>query len=333
MSDTRLEQQLEFCRASGWGGADLFPLPSDASFRTYTRLVDGDRSALLMDAPVEHENLPAFLLVADHLRAHGLRAPRIFARDMKQGLALIEDFGTDTFTRLLAEDPAREEALYLQATEVLIQLHKASTGTNVDVGDYDEKQLLAEVKLLPEWFVPEVRGSTVSETEFEAYTKAWRQDMQQVSADRSALVLRDYHVDNLMIISGGQGLASCGLLDFQDALIGHRAYDLVSLLQDARRDVNESTQTAVRSYYYAEMADIDPNQFEIDLAILGAQRHAKVLGIFARLSRRDNKHIYLKHISRVAALLEKCLQNPALNNVRQSMEAIVPSYVQADLTA
>ncbi|MBV1901228.1 MAG: phosphotransferase [Kordiimonadaceae bacterium] len=333
MSGSRLEQQLEFCNRHGWGAADLFPLPSDASFRTYTRLIEGDRRAMLMDAPPEHENLPAYLKFASHLAGLGLRAPEVFAQDIEAGFALIEDFGTDTFTQLLKADAGAEKDLYLKATDVLVALHSAEGATDVDAQPYGEKQLLAEARLFTNWFVPAVRGSEATDVEAATFEAAWQVALEHVAHDASAFVLRDYHVDNLMIIKGGTGLASCGLLDFQDALLGSPAYDMVSLLEDARRDVSPSTKSAVIARYYAGMPGINRVQFETDMAILGAQRHAKVLGIFTRLSRRDDKHIYLKHIPRVAKLLQQCLRAPALAGLKHVVEQLVPEYAQAEITA
>lgn len=328
MIPSRLEEQQSFCRKHGWGNADLFPLPCDASKRSYTRLVEAGASIMLMDAPPEFENLAAYIRVGNHLRGLGVRTPEIVAYDLEKGFALIEDFGDDTFTRLLANGES-EQDLYLCAIEVLIQVQKSTDAVSVDAPAYDEKLLLLEVERFVDWFVPAVRGSDVTGPEKEAYLGAWKKALTPVSDDRSMLVVRDFHVDNLMIVDERRDLSSCGLLDFQDALIGSPAYDLVSLVEDARRDVQPETRELVLTRYFEAFPDKDRETFEARMALLGAQRHAKVLGLFTRLSRQDDKHVYLKHIPRVAKLFARCLARPELSDIRSVVEAMVPGYESA----
>ncbi len=328
---TRLEEQQQFCEQQGWGKADLFPLPCDASKRSYIRLIDGDRRAMLMDAPPEFENLAAYLRVGVHLQNLGIRTPEIYAYDLRAGFALIEDFGDDTFTRLLNSE-VDEKTLYSKAVEVLIHIQKSTKAASVDAPPYDEKLLLLEVERFIDWFVPTVRGTEVTQTERSTYLTAWQRALAPVSADRSMLVVRDFHVDNLMIVDEQPGINSCGLLDFQDALIGSPAYDLVSLVEDARRDVSKETRELVLGCYFEAFPSVNREAFERSMAILGAQRHAKVLGLFTRLSRQDNKHVYLKHIPRVARLLSKCLQISPLAEVRASIEQMVPGYENSEIT-
>ncbi|MEX0297446.1 MAG: aminoglycoside phosphotransferase family protein [Kordiimonas sp.] len=328
---TRLEQQQKFCDLQGWGCADIFPLPCDASKRSYTRLVDNSRSAMLMDAPPEFENLAAYMRLAGHLSGLGIRTPEIYAYDLEQGFAIIEDFGDDTFTRLL-DRGVSDEALYSQAVDVLIHIQKSPDAASVEAPPYDEKLLLLEVERFVDWFVPAVRGADVTVEERDIHIEAWKEALQYVANERSMLVVRDFHVDNLMIVDGGEGLAACGLLDFQDALIGSAAYDVVSLVEDARRDVSAEVRALVLDKYFKAFPDLNRNTFNRDMAILGAQRHAKVLGLFARLSRQDDKHGYLKHVPRVARLLDRCLQIPELAKVREVIEALVPNYQQAEIS-
>lgn len=329
---TRLEEQQLFCEKHGWENADLFPLPCDASKRSYTRLVDGERSAMLMDAPPEFENLGAYVRLAAHLQQLGIRTPDVYVYDLTLGFALIEDFGDDTFTRLL-ESGADEKALYARAVDVLITIQKSVDAISVEVPPYDENLLLLEVERFTDWFVPAARGAQVTDEEKARYLFAWRKALKSVSTDRSMLVVRDFHVDNLMIVDDQPGVASCGLLDFQDALLGSPAYDLVSLVEDARRDVQAETHSQVLDQYFAAFPGTDRHKFEGDMAILGAQRHAKVLGLFTRLSHQDGKHAYLKHVPRVAGLLASCLQVPALSEVREIIERMVPNYQTVEVTA
>ncbi|MFC3053607.1 aminoglycoside phosphotransferase family protein [Kordiimonas pumila] len=323
----RLEQQHIFATESGWGEADIHPLPSDASFRTYSRLQMGTEKCLLMDAPPEHENLSAYLTVQAHLERLGLRAPRVYASDIKRGFALIEDFGTDTFTQLLATGHAAMP-LYMQAVDVLVHLHAMGGGADLDVPPYDMAVYLREVNLFTEWFIPAVYGREVTAAEQTRWQEAWQAVLAPLASDRSSLVLRDYHVDNLMIIKAAKGISACGLLDFQDALIGSKAYDLVSLLEDARLDVPDTIREAALERFFAGCPDIPRSPFLRDMDILGAQRHAKVAGIFVRLSRRDGKHTYLKHIPRVLHLLNRCLARAEMLPVRTVLADIAPDFAK-----
>ncbi|PCI61779.1 MAG: aminoglycoside phosphotransferase [Kordiimonadales bacterium] len=331
MSVKRLEDQLCFVEKCGWADADIFPLPSDASFRRYIRLVRSGESRMLMDAPPEQEKLGAYLDIQAHLEGLGLRVPKVFAADRVKGFALIEDFGDDTFTELLAA-AVDEKGLYLQAADVLAHMHaKGSAATKIDLPAYSEEALLTEVALFTDWFVPALTGYVPTQEQKNVHLDAWKTVLQPVSADRSALVLRDYHVDNLMILPGETGLDSCGLLDFQDALIGSPAYDMVSLVEDARRDVDPAVRAAVLERYYSQCPDIDPVSFERHMALLGAQRHAKVIGIFVRLSRRDGKHNYLRHLPRLLQLLKRHLETEALAPVKRAVEAMVPDCWTAEI--
>jgi len=327
---SRLEQQQQFCIEQGWGMAEIFPLPSDASFRTYTRLIRGNKSVMLMDAPPEHENLGAYVHVGAHLKSLGIHTPDIYAHDLELGFALLEDFGDDTFTRLL-ENGRDEHTLYERAIEVLVHIQKSPKAMAIKAPLYDESLLLLEAERFIDWFVPAVRRRDVTPAERDIYLAGWADALTHVSGDRSMLVVRDFHVDNLMIVAGIEGIASCGLLDFQDALIGSPAYDLVSLVEDARRDVQDSTRALVFDRYFEAFPDIKRHEFERNMALLGAQRHVKVLGLFARLSMRDNKHIYLKHIPRVLRLLDNCLSIPELHAMRRIIDKMVPGWRTAEI--
>jgi len=320
----RLENQADFVNKAGWGDADLFPMKGDASFRRYTRLVRDDKSScLLMDAPAPMEDIEAYLKVTHHLNALGLRVPAIYAEDQAEGFALIEDFGVNTFTHLLntGED---ELSLYMMAVDALKALHSNIAATDVDLPPYDMSALIIEAMRFVEWFVPAATGEEPKADEVEAYQYAWEKALARVESDRRALVLRDYLVDNIMVVDGGKSIERCALLDYQDALIGSPAYDLMSLLEDARRDVSPETRRACMAHYFDGNDTIDRLQFLEDFSVLGAQRHAKILGVFVRLSRRDGKHGYLKHLPRVQRLLVRSLSTPALSSVRNLMFEMVP---------
>ena len=308
----------EFLEQAGWGGARIEPLPGDASFRRYFRVADGARRALVMDAPPPHEDPRPFLHVGRWLLAHGLRAPAILAECADEGLVLIEDFGTDRMRDWLDENPAAEHATYAGAVEALAQLHRCPPGP---FAPYDMEVYLREAKLFTEWFCP-AAGLSVDEAGFVA---AWQEALAPLLARQQpgVTVLRDYHAENIMLLPDGDQ----GLIDFQDALVGHPAYDLVSLLQDARRDVSAALEQAMCAHY-AALSGVS-GTFWADYARLGAQRNAKIVGIFARLNFRDGKPRYLAMIPRVWAALERDLADPALAPVAAWFDANIPSEIRA----
>ena len=315
-----------FLAAHGWAGARIEPLAGDASFRRYFRVIDGDRRAVLMDAPPEHEDVRPFLAIARHLCAHGFSAPRDLAVDLEQGLLLLEDFGDDRVGPVLARDASPEDAIYRDAIDILAALGRKALP---EVAPYDAAVLEREVLLLPEWYGP-AAGLSLDEA---SWLAAWRRvwgDMLAESRVDPVLVLRDYHADNLMLLPERDGLKRLGLLDFQDALAGHRAYDLVSLLQDARRDVSPALEAAMLDRYADAAGITDRVGFRAAYEVLGAQRNSKILGIFTRLWRRDGKGHYRAFQPRVWGYLERNLAHPALAPVRQWFDAHVPVEARAD---
>jgi len=307
----------EFLGQAGWGGADVQPLPGDASFRRYFRIVNGSKSAMLMDAPPPHEDPGEFLRVSGWLIEHGHRAPAIFAEQRDRGLVLLEDFGSDRMRDWLDHHPEEEEATYRKAIDALVELHRSPPGP---FSPYDMTAYQREAGLLPEWFAP-AAGFAVDTAGYEA---AWKEVLAPLLPRQQpgVTVLRDYHAENIMLLANGEQ----GLIDYQDALVGHRAYDLVSLLQDARRDVSPELERAMLDHYAAQ-ADADP-EFEADYARLGAQRNAKIVGIFARLWKRDGKPRYLDFIPRVWEAMERDLAHPALAAVARWFDANVPTEVR-----
>lgn len=309
----------DFLAAHGWGGAEILPLAGDASFRRYFRVLRAGESAVLMDAPPEHEDVAPFLGVAQHLLDRGFAPPRPLAVDRARGLLLLEDFGDDRVGPLLAREPGRELGIYESAVDILARL--GANPAPSDLPPYDDAAMAREVRLFIEWYAPAL-GLAVDET---GYLAAWREAWRG-AAERAAavpvMVLRDYHADNLMVLPGRDEL---GLLDFQDALAGHPAYDLVSLLQDARRDVAPALEEAMLARY-ADAARLDDRDtFRADYEVLGAQRNTKILGIFTRLWKRDGKPHYLPLQPRVWSYLERNLAHPALAPVRAWFDANIPA--------
>ncbi|MGH7075673.1 MAG: aminoglycoside phosphotransferase family protein [Stellaceae bacterium] len=313
-----------FLAAAGWAGAVSAPLAMDASFRRYFRLTDGARGAVLMDAPPPQEDVRPFIAVGRLLHGIGLSAPQIFATDIERGLLLLEDFGDGTYTRLLAagED---EAALYALAVDVLIALHRRFDVAQASgIPAYDETKLLDEAVRFVDWYWRGVMGTPAPADSRAAYLDAWRRVLPLAAGAPAALVLRDFHVDNLMRLQGCDGLAACGLLDFQDAVIGPASYDLVSLLEDERRLVPPPLREAMVARYLAAFPALDRDGFAASYRVMGAQRHAKNIGQFARLLLRDGKPQYLKHIPHMWRLLETDLDHPALAPVRQWFAAEMP---------
>jgi aminoglycoside/choline kinase family phosphotransferase len=313
-----------FLDAHGWGGFEPAPLADDASFRRYFRLADGRRRAVLMDAPPPREDVRPFATVATHLAALGLSAPRILAKDIHSGFLLLEDFGDETYTRALAAG-ADEKALYALAVDTLVALHRHPAQVKVDVPAYDDATLDREASLLVDWFLPAWRGAPTPDGVVRDYLAAWRRVYPLARVGKPGLVLRDYHVDNLVRLAGRTGTAACGLLDFQDALIGPRAYDVASLVEDARRDVSPALARVCLERYLAAFPELSPADFATATTVLSAQRNAKIVGIFVRLARRDGKPQYLRHIPRVWRLLAGNLAHPALAELRGWFDAHVPS--------
>lgn len=312
-----------FLAANGWGGAEILPLAGDASFRRYFRVVHGDRQAVLMDAPPEHEDVGPFIALAEHLDTLGLSAPQSHAVDRTGGLLLLEDFGDRLVGPLLRAGAEEETPIYRDAIKLLARL--AEQRVPVGLPPYDMAVLRREIGLFPEWYAPAVD----LDIDAEGWAKAWGEVLPRVADPRPpVLVLRDYHVDNIILLDR-EGLKRLGLLDFQDALAGHPAYDLVSLLQDARRDVSPALEAEMLEAYAAEAGIADVDAFRADYEILGAQRNTKILGIFTRLWKRDGKRNYLPFQPRVWGYLERNLRHPALAPVAEWFEDNVPPACRA----
>jgi len=312
-----------FLASCGWAGAEILPLAGDASFRRYFRIVQGDRSAVLMDAPPEHEDVRPFVAVAEWLAEKGLTAPEILARDMEQGLLLLGDFGDWRLREYLDSEPARERELYELATDVLVHLHRHEPMPGLP--PHGLEQWLEELKLFTDWYCPAV-GLSVDAA---AYRDAWTKVLEPVANDGLApvTVLRDYHAENVMLVKGREGVAHFGLLDFQDALAGHPAYDLASVLEDARRDVPQEIERAMLDRYIA--ATGNAQDFERAYWALAAQRNTRILGVFTRLWKRDNKPHYTHFQPRMWGLLERDLSQPGLKPVREWFDANVGADYRA----
>lgn len=309
-----------FLASAGWPGALIEPLPGDASFRRYFRIRrSSGETAMLMDAPPPNEDIGPFLRAARWLDANGMRAPRIFAEKPERGLILLEDFGHARMRDYLDQWPDDEVEVYRCAVDALADLHELPPGPFLD---YTMSEYQRETRLFIDWYCT-AQGLYVDAAGF---TAAWEQVLSALLPRQrpGVTVLRDYHAENIMLLGS---LEKQGLLDFQDALVGHPAYDLVSLLQDARRDVAPDLEAAMFDHYLRRTGS-DAETLLADYARLGAQRNTKIVGIFVRLMRRDGKPRYLDLIPRVWGLLERDLAHPALEPVAHWFDANIPAALR-----
>ncbi|MEH3046917.1 aminoglycoside phosphotransferase family protein [Sphingomonas adhaesiva] len=319
------EGAAHFLSAHGWHGARIDALAGDASFRRYFRIVadgvGGERRAILMDAPPPHEDPRPFVEVARWLTDRSFAAPAILATDLERGFVLLQDFGDARMRETVDAEPHATLPLYEAAVDLLVALRAHPAG---DWRPYDRAELQREAGLLTEWYcpavgvVPDVAG----------YVAAWDQVLSRAAPQAPVTVLRDYHAENLMLVGADRTL---GLLDFQDALAGHPAYDLVSLLQDARRDVDPSLEEAMLARYRAATGEGDA--FMDAYHVLGAQRNAKIIGIFTRLWKRDGKPRYPALCPRVWGYLERDLTHPVLAPVARWFAANLPPEWRGDPVA
>jgi len=313
----------DFLASCGWAGARIEPLAGDASFRRYFRVTDGRRTAVLMDAPPAHEDVRPFVAVAEWLISCGLSAPEILARDLDRGLLLLGDFGNWRLREFLDDEPASERELYELATDVLIHLHQHPPMPGLPAHGID--QWLSEVGLFTDWYC----AALDLRVDQESFDSAWRTALQPVADDGlgPVTVLRDYHAENVMLVDGREGVTRFGLLDFQDALAGHPAYDLASVLEDARRDVPREIERDMLDRYIG--ATGQGEAFERAYWAMAAQRNTRILGVFTRLWKRDGKPHYLQFQPRMWGLLERDLERPGLEPVRAWFDQNVPTHARA----
>ena len=323
MSD-RASLSHDFLQRAGWGDAARSKLAGDASFRKYERLNRNGEPAVLMDAPPPQEDVRPFTRIARHLDSLGYSAPRILAEDAERGFLLLEDLGDDLFARLLKQ-AGEERGLYEATIDFLLDLHRHPAPA--DLAPYDETRLIDEAELFTGWYLPALTGRETPDNIRQAFRFLFGILAPEVGMDavpdKRVLVLRDFHAENLIWLPQRKGPARLGLLDFQDAVAGHPAYDLVSLLEDARRDVDPDLAEAMLQRYIAG-SGVDDTAFRRAYAILGAQRNIRIIGIFTRLWKRDGKPQYQAFMPRMWGLLERDLAHPALADLRSWLDAMVP---------
>lgn len=310
-----------FLRAAGWSGAARKPLAGDASARRYERLRLGSRSAVLMDAPPGRgDDTAQFARVGRWLCSHGYSAPEIFAEDHAAGLILLEDLGDGLVARLVAADPDGEAEIYGAATGFLADLHRHAPPGFAPV--LDGPALADLTAIVSEWYLPGIGARRNADADALPAQIAAHHD--RLADGTTVLALRDFHSENLLWLPLRSGVARLGLLDFQDAVAAHPAYDLVSLLQDARRDVPAAIEHEMVTRYVTGRG-LDHGRFAAIYALLGAQRALRITGIFVRLALRDGKPQYLAYLPRIWAALMRNLAHPALAGLSEIVRTGLPA--------
>jgi tRNA threonylcarbamoyl adenosine modification protein YjeE len=351
----RMKAYRNLVERCGWGDASRHPMTGDASvIRSYERLVKpAGETALLMISPPRPvgpavrrgkpyttiaklaETVHAFVAVDKGLRALGFSAPYIYGEDLEAGLLLIEDLGSEPFTNGGGPLPER----YAEAMRLLAQLHgqtlpqvlPVAEGIDHSIPPYDLEALLIEVELLLDWYVPHIIGTQLSGSARAEFVNLWTETLGEVLSAPVTWTLRDYHSPNLIWLPEREGLQRVGMIDFQDAVLGSPAYDVASLLQDARVTVPPELELKLIGLYARDRRAADPafdvSAFARAYAIMAGQRATKILGIFARLDRRDGKPHYLKHLPRIEAYLIRNLAHPALGKLKGWYENYLPRLI------
>lgn len=344
----------EFLGESGWGDARISYLQGDASARGYARLTRNGERAVLVNSPSQADGPPIrdgkpysglahlaederpYVAVAAALEGIGLSVPHIYAHDLDRGFLVLEDLGDLVFDSDMAQGQSQED-IYRAATDVLVALRQHEPHARLPIpgdGDhelprYDEEALGIEVELLLDWFWPALKGDEADAAAREEFLGIWGDLFAQLSGEPEGWVLRDFHSPNLIWLPDRDGVKRVGIIDFQDALRGSPAYDLASLLQDARQDVSAALEEQLRAHYCraceAAIPDFDRDNFQSAYAILGAQRNTKILGIFMRLAKRDGKRGYLAHIPRVSGYLERNLSHSVLRPLKAWYDRHLPA--------
>ena len=357
MPTERQSETDAFLKSAGWAAAVRTPMPGDASTRRYVRLDLDGRKAMLMDQPQSAEapvasaratpeerrslgynavarlagaDVARFVAASNFLRAQGLSAPEIYAADPVKGFAIIEDLGDALYADVVGSHDEKE--LYGAAVEVLAVLHAQDAPDTLPpdkaLHAYDETAMLAEIDLLTDWFLPVALGRAAAADEIAEHRALWQATLHEALKPSPVFVHRDYHAQNLIWLPSREGVARVGLIDFQDAVAGSKAYDLISLVEDARRDVAPEIGEAATAHYLKAMRQqgtpVDETAYRSQMAVMAAQRNAKIAGIFARLYKRDAKPRYLGYLPRVWGYLNRDLEDPALRDLKAWYDSTIP---------
>jgi aminoglycoside/choline kinase family phosphotransferase len=326
--DKRSRQLSRFLTDLNLQNCKVESVAGDASARRYLRIFAPRGSVILMDAdPGLGENVARFADLADHLIAHGLSAPRIFARDDAAGFLVTEDFGSGVFAAMARNAAVPEKTLYRSAVDVLLHLRNVPFPERPIVSDYTAFAMAQATDLAFDWYLAPLIGDAAKQLKLDVQHAMQNLLTTAIGDTPPVLCLRDFHAENLLWLKDRSGVRRAGIIDFQDAVAAHPAYDLVSLLQDARRDVSCDIVTAMIDHYTSHAA-IDKHQFLTAYAALGVQRNLRILGIFARLAKDRNKPSYLDLIPRTHAHLVAGLRHPALAPIADLLLPHLPTPEQ-----
>ena len=354
---TRDSEIISFLELAKWGEAERIAVPGDASTRRYERLTLGGEKAVLMDAPKGAEapsepegasvedrqalgynalarlagpNPEAFACIANELTKRGFSAPKIIASDMDKGFMLLEDLGDDLYAHVIAADSSKERPLYEAAIDTLAAIYRSSFPAKMNfdgapwrVRVYDAAALQAEADLFLDWYAKDF-GRDIQGAARDDWYAIWATLFEGLSAHAPGLALRDFHAENIFWLPVRQAVSRVGLIDFQDALFAHPSYDLVSLIEDARRDVSLELATPLLERFCEKAGLKYDSAFKAAYAVMGAQRNAKILGIFVRLAERDGKPHYRDLIPRVAAHFKNNLEDPKCADLKTWISKNVP---------
>lgn len=333
MIHTREQLKKDFIQKSGWGDATISFLAGDCSNRTYDRLVKKDKTtAVLMDAYGDNEKVEPFMAISSLLNDLGCSAPKVLSQDLENRFLLLEDFGNQTFTWCLRKG-MDAGLLYETAVDALIHLHqKFDRSTSSTLPVYDTKSLLEKANLFLEWYFPAIHGTAPSTPVVQEWEDAWNQAFQAIDKAPQTLILRDFHVDNLLWLQDREGFKRCGLLDFQDAAIGPQCYDLVSLFEDVRQDVSFDLTKRLLKKYLRSFPDLDEHTFMTQYYTMGAQRATRIIGVFARMLLAKNRDHYMRFIPRTWKWLENDLKHDNLLAIRHWFNEYFPMEKRRELT-
>ncbi len=357
---SRDAEKKAFLKRAGWEQAERIAVPGDASTRRYECLTLEGQKAVLMDAPKGAEapsepegasvedrqalgynalarlagpNPEAFACIANELTMRGFSAPKIIAADFGNGFMLLEDLGDDLYARVIARDPPQERPLYEAAIDTLAAIYRSTFPAKMDfqgetwrMREYDQAALLAEADLFLDWYAKDM-GRDIQGKARDEWNAIWGALFQSLKAHAPGLALRDFHAENIFWLPERQAVSRVGLIDFQDGLFAHPAYDLVSLIEDARRDVSPDLAVPLLKRFCEKAGLKYGAKFKTAYAVMGAQRNAKILGIFVRLAERDGKPHYRDLIPRVAAHFRGNLQDPKCAELKAWMATHIPEVL------
>jgi len=333
VTEAREVLRNHFIARNGWAHANVSFLAGDCSHRHYYRLKSpSGETSVLMDAYGPDEKIEEFVRITLLLNQLGCSSPKILGYDSTERFILLEDLGDATFTYCLKEglDPF---PLYETAIDTLIHIHQNfDISKAMDLPTYSVEEMLNKSSLFLEWYYPAIQGKEVSTDIKKEWNTAWRQSFEILEAAPKTIILRDFHVDNLLWLKEREGYQRCGLLDFQDAALGAQAYDLVSLFEDARQDVSSDLTKKLLERYLSHFPYLDPEAFMAQYYTLGAQRITRIIGVFSRMLLQNSRDHYMKFLPRAWKWLENDLKHDNLAGIRCWFDTYVPTEKRSVIT-